>query len=446
MTPSTRAEKIASLVRWGLVVASALLALFAFLVIGRRGPDADPNVVYQCPMHLQIVRDEPGTCPICHMALEPVPRDRLNHGSAEDGGPDEDGRERPPLTVDVELSEERARAIGIRVVAVKEEVLAGDLRVTASVAVDERGEARVHVRSAGFVEKLFVQQTGVRVRAGQPLAAVYSPEILAAQNELLTVRRFSDEGAARTLESARAKLELLGMTRAQIAEVEARGEAVRAVTLVSPTDGHVVTKNAVLGAYVTPETALFVVQDLARVYVVADVFARDAERVRIGSEATFVPSRAGVAAVRGTVDLIYPLASLDARTTRVRMTVPNGKLLLRPGDFGRLEVAGPSEKALLVPRDAVVDTGARAYVYVVRGEGRYRPVVVELGGAQGGDVVVRRGLSPGERVVSGATFLLDAESRIRGAAMATLPESRDVHDADAGSVHEHGHGVLEAGR
>jgi Cu(I)/Ag(I) efflux system membrane fusion protein len=178
----------------------------------------------------------------------------------------------------------------------------------------------------------------------------------------------------------------------------------------------VTKKGAVAGGYVTPDVVLYELLDLSRVYVVADVFQKDVARVRVGMAASFAPRQREVAAVNGKIDLVYPAVGAESRTTRVRLTVPNAAGLLRPGDYGDVTIAtggAAASRALVVPRDAVVDTGTSTYVFVAEAEGRFTPRVVVLGEPDGAFVTVREGVLAGERVVSGATFLVDSESRLQ---------------------------------
>jgi Cu(I)/Ag(I) efflux system membrane fusion protein len=342
---------------------------------------------WTCPMHPQIVRDAPGSCPLCHMELVPLPPSPA--ATAAVGTT-------PPGTAQVTLSLDRVQAIGVRT----------------SVVEKRRIDRSVHARAAGYVERAPVEQTGIRVRRGQELVAIYSPEIYQAEAELLATRAWDGDAAASPAASARTKLELLGVAPATIDRVIATGKPIRAIPIASPVSGFVVKRGVALGSYVTPETELFSIVDLSRVYVVADVFQRDSAEVAVGARARFVPTVGSARPVEGTIDLVYPTLGAEARTTRVRMTVANRDLALRPGDYGTLELSPPAREALVVPRDAVVETGEATYVFVAEGQGRFSPRTVAIGAEIDGAIEIRAGLAEGETVVSGATFLLDSESRL----------------------------------
>jgi Cu(I)/Ag(I) efflux system membrane fusion protein len=245
--------------------------------------------------------------------------------------------------------------------------------------------------------------------------------VLQAENELLTVRRWGGDAGA-TAAAARTKLELLGMAAADIDQIVTTGQPIRAFPVVAPRGGFVTKKNVVLGSYVTPEMVLYELQDLSRVYIVGDVFLRDLSYVAVGQAATFHQGGASGKTVNGKIDLVYPVVNAEARTRRVRMQVTNAGRALTPGDYGMLEIATSGRKMLVVPRDALIDSGTATYVFVVAegGEGgHFVPRMVVTAGLEGERIAIAEGLHAGERVVSGATFLIDSESRLQ----ATLAQS-----------------------
>jgi Cu(I)/Ag(I) efflux system membrane fusion protein len=397
-----------------------------------RSAPPDAGLVWTCPMHAEVIRDVPGSCPLCRMALVqrpappatqewtcPMHPEVVSHGAGScpickmklEPRAVPQVSERPEGVVPIVLTLERQQSIGMRFAEVRSTTVDAPLRVSASVVAPEQGVARVHVRAAGFVESISVAETGVAVRAGQELLRFYSPAALEAQSELLAARTFGPSGE-RQVQAAREKLELLGVPATTVEQALATGKPVRAWPVVAPRTGYVTLKNVVQGAYVSPELALYEITDLTRVYVIAELFSRDAVAAKVGAKATFV-AQGSSAPVNGSIDLVYPQVSPDARTVKVRMVVPNPQLALSPGQIGFVELSRPARKALVVPRDAVVDTGRQQYVFVAEVDGRFTPRLVSVHASAGEEAEVDGALQAGERVVSGATFLVDSESRLQ---------------------------------
>lgn len=428
--PSARATWWMSLVRWALLIAVTAVATAAVLRFWGPAPGTSAARAqgYYCPMHPEVTSDRPGECPICHMQLERIPADGVGahaHDThAQHPPPHDASMTEPAGTVPVTLTLDRVQLGGIGAEVLRPRAVSTSIRAPAVVVAPEDRVAQVRVRANGFVERVAVQQTGVQVSAGQPLAWVYSPQVLQAQQEWLTSARWGESvtGAALT-DHAREALALLGVAPQDLDAIARTRTPLRAIPLRAPIGGVVMRREAVLGMYATPETLLYEIASLDRVWVTASVDARDLIRVRRGAPASF---RAADAPARSaTVTWIEPVASLETRTARVRVELQNPGGLLRPGAVGELEIttaapAGEAE-ALHVPRDAVIDTGARQYVFIDRGEGRYEPRIVSLGPLDAEGYPVRDGLRAGERVVTRGTFLVDAESRLRATLAPAAP-------------------------
>ena len=418
--PSARATWWMSLVRWALLIAVTAVATAAVLRFWGPAPGSASSRAqgYYCPMHPEVTSERPGECPICHMQLERIPVDGTpSHDShAQHPPPHDASAAEVEGTVPITLTLDRVQLGGIGAEVLRPRAVSTSIRAPAVVVAPEDRVAQVRVRANGFVERVAVQQTGVPVSAGQVLAWVYSPQVLQAQQEWLTSARWNESATDPALtDHAREALALLGVAPQDLDAIARTRTALRAVPLRAPIGGVVMRREAVLGMYATPETLLYEIASLDRVWVTASVDARDLTRVRRGARASF---QSGDGPARpATVTWIEPVASLETRTARVRVELANPGGALRPGDVGALEIATDARagetEALHVPRDAVIDTGARQYVFVDRGEGRYEPRVVRLGALDADGFVVRDGLRAGEHVVTRGTFLVDAESRLR---------------------------------
>jgi Cu(I)/Ag(I) efflux system membrane fusion protein len=253
---------------------------------------------------------------------------------------------------------------------------------------------------------------------------VYSPDLLAAQQEYLNAVRWQG-GEARSADSetltntlaadARRRLELLGISDQDIAAVAKSGKPLRAMSIRSPVAGFVTEKNALQGQFVTPDTTLFTVADLSTVWVVADVYEYEVARVRVGQSAQLKLAAYPGEVFKGRVEFIYPTLDPQTRTLKVRIAFKNPGMKLRPGMYGDVFLDLGASEGVVVPSDAVVNTGDAQYVFVVLGEGRFAPRPVNVGARGDGKVAVLSGVHAGDEVVTTANFLVDSESRMRAA-------------------------------
>jgi Cu(I)/Ag(I) efflux system membrane fusion protein len=293
----------------------------------------------------------------------------------------------------------------------------------------------VHTRVAGWVEQLDVNTTGELVRAGQPLARIFSQELLSSQTEYIAVRRATAASgiASAVLAGGRTRLTVLGMSPAEITEIEQTGEPKRLVTLVAPRSGVVVNRGISVGTAVDPSTPLLTIADLSRVWVLAEVPEAGMAAIRVGSTARLEFPASGRDPFPSRVDFLYPTLTERTRTLRVRFSVGNPRGTLRPGLYGNAIFELPGAMTLTVPRNAVVDTGRQQHVFVSIGD-RFEPRVVTLGVQLADRVEILSGLEAGERIVAAGLFLLDSESRLRatggmgGHAHGASPTPQDAAD------------------
>jgi Cu(I)/Ag(I) efflux system membrane fusion protein len=427
-----RGLRVMAVVRW--VLLALVTALAAHTVWTYWRPQATSVQVarpnrYYCSMHPQIRSPDPGTCPICHMDLVPIPVERQTR-TTEPTTPAASAAS-PSDVVAVSISAEKQHAIGISTTVVARDSLGDSLRVPGVISAPETGISQVRVRASGFVERVAVQETGVRVARGQTLAWIYSPDIYRAEEEFLAATRWSagapasgtvSPGSVELLSAARRGLELLGMSSADIDAIVRSGQPTRALPVRAPSSGYVTRFNAVLGFRADPEMVLYEIADLSRVWVIASVYERDLASVRVGMAAEFSATGSSAPPVTAHVDLIEPELNEATRSARVRLVLPNRDLALRPGQFGEVTFQLPAAEGLFVPHDAVIRTGEHDYVYVSTTEDRFEPRTVRTGAALGERVQVLEGVVAGDRVVTRGSFMLDSESRLE-ASLAAVPAS-----------------------
>lgn len=315
----------------------------------------------------------------------------------------------------ISLAESHMDGLGIRVEPVRRESVARLVRAVATVVPDEARLSHVHTRVSGWIERLHVNTTGQSVRAGQPLAEIFSQELLASQNEYLAARNALSQGGSEAIaRGARARLTVLGMVEAEIASLERSGQAKRLVTVAAPRSGVVLRRAISVGTAVDPSTEIVTIADLSSVWILAELPEREATALREGMPATLAVPASGLEPFESTLSFVYPTLTERTRTLRVRFVVPNPEGRLRPGMYATATFGTEPRDALTIPRDAVVDTGLKQHVFVSSERGRFDPREVSLGVAVEDRLEVRAGLEEGEQVVAAGVFLIDSESRLRG--------------------------------
>jgi multidrug efflux pump subunit AcrA (membrane-fusion protein) len=317
-----------------------------------------------------------------------------------------------PSRVAVEAT--AAGSLDIRLETVGRESLTQTVRAVATVVPDESRISHVHTRVAGWIEHLDVNTTGETVRAGQPLAHIFSQELLSSQTEYLAARKNTAASGitSAVVASGRTRLGVLGMMPAEIDAIEQSGEPKRLVTVVAPVSGVVVNRGVTVGTSVDPSTTLLTIADLSRVWVLAEVPEASIPAVRVGTPAQLDFPASGRPPFRARVDFVYPTLTERTRTLRVRLTAGNPAGALRPGLYGTAAFESVGQPVITVPRDAVVDTGLQQHVFVAVGE-MFEPRPVLVGAQLADRVEIRDGLKEGEQIVASGVFLLDSESRLR---------------------------------
>jgi Cu(I)/Ag(I) efflux system membrane fusion protein len=310
------------------------------------------------------------------------------------------------------------------------QALTQSVRAVATIVPDESRISHVHTRVSGWIEHLDVNTTGETVRAGQPLAHIFSQELLSSQTEYLAARRNTAASGitSSVVASGRTRLGVLGMTPEEIDTIEQSGEPKRLVTVVAPRSGVVVNRGVTVGTSVDPATTLLTIADLSRVWVLAEVPEANIPTVTVGSNALLEFPASGRAPFNARVDFIYPTLTERTRTLRVRLSAANPGGALRPGLYGTAAFESGGHQVLTVPRDAIVDTGLQQHVFVAVGN-QFEPRAVVIGTQLADRVEVRDGLKEGEQIVAAGVFLLDSESRLR----ATGGTGGHNHGAPAGN-------------
>ena len=382
------------------------------------------GIVYQDGMHPQIVQDEPGTCPICGMTLTPVRVD----GQMEEGV--------------VRISPATLQNTGVRTADVAVESLARQVRTTGRFEANEQRMHAVAPKIGGWVETLHVDYEGARVQKGDPLFEIYSPELVATQEEYLTALRNArrlgqdDSDAQRLVEATHRRLAYWDVTDQQINRLEETVTPQRTVTFYAPATGTITRKNVTEGAKITAGQTLMHVTNLNALWLMVDLYEQDLSWVKVGSSARVELPYAPGQAVTGTVDYIYDAVDPETRTARARITVPNPSRSLKPGMYATVTLEGSGAAPTpVVPDVAIVSSGERDVVIQALGEGRFRPVPVQTGLESGGRVQILSGLAGGERIVTSAQFLIDSEARLQGALSAMTDTS--AHETSSPSPNPH---------
>lgn len=402
------------------------------------GDEAASGAAYYCPMHTTYKSDKPGNCPICSMKLVPLGKaggtvasapattaDGMKTGAPSPLAPSPAAGGSAPT---IRITPERQQQIGVKFAEASVAPAAVEIHAVGKVAYDETQIAHVHTKVSGWIEDVFVDFVGAPVKKGQPLFTIYSPELVSSQEEYLLALRARgelagssfarvSEGSRTLLESARRRLELWDLTPAQIAALETQGTVSRTVTIASSVSGVVLERAAYHhGRTVTPEMDLYTIVDLSRVWVQASVYEYEAPFVKVGqaAEITF-PYEAEKRTLRGRVTFISPFVDPMTRTIQVRSEFPNPDLSLRADAFVDVSLKRDLGQRLIAPKDAVMDTGVSQYVFVDKGDGYLEPRQVKAGPEVAAGRVITEGLEAGERVVTAANFILDSESRLKGA-------------------------------
>src|SRR6516162_5982028 len=422
------------------------------------GGKGERKVLYWVdPMHPAYKSDKPGIAPDCGMKLEPVyadgggsagpptanrkvlyyrdPKDP-NYKAQQPGLNPQTGNELEPVYADdlsampvgtVQITPEKQQLIGVKYGRVERLDGSRTIRAEAKIAFDETRIQHIHTKVEGWIDQVFVDYTGQLVQKGQPLMTVYSPDMLASQRELLLAAKGRDtmknnplptafDQSESLLQAARRRLELWDLSESQINQVLKTGQPIKNVTLYSPIGGYVTDRKAFPQLKVMPDTDLYTIVDLSRVWIMADLFEYEAPNIHVDETA-----RVSLQALPGKtftahINYIQPQVDPTTRTLKVRLDMDNSGLILKPDMYADVEFRVNLPVQLTVPADAVLDAGERKTVFVDRGNGYLEPRQVKVGERTGDRIQILSGLNAGERIVTSGNFLIDSESQMKAAA------------------------------
>jgi len=423
---------------------------------------------YTCGMHPNVLQKGPGNCPICGMKLTPLKQDEADKGgnaggpterkvlywrapmdpgySSEKPGKSPMGMDLVPVYADegespsahtIRIDPVTIQNMGIRTAKLTRGPLVKTIRTIGRVDYDEQLVTFINTKFGGWIEKLYVDETGQRVEKDQRLFDVYSPELYDAQAAYLASLRFvpqikdatfppARQDALRQLEADRIKLSYYDISDKQIDELAKTKKIQKTLTIHSPAEGIVTEKMALEGMYVKPGMKLYTIGDLSRVWVYVDIYEYQLPWIRVGQEAAmtlpYIPGKA----FEGKVVYIYPYLEKQTRVIKVRLEFENPGLELKPEMYANVMLANELDReALLIPREAYIDSGTRKLAFVYLGGGKFAPRDIQVGvEAEGGMVEVLDGLDEGETVVTSGQFMLDAESKLKEAVAKMMEASR----------------------
>lgn len=368
---------------------------------------------YYCPMHPTYMSDRPGDCPICNMKLVLAQGDSAAAASGIEG------------LATVRIQPERKQLIGVQLGPVERKEVSRTIRAVGRVEYNEKALSAVSLKFGGWIEELYLKATGDLVKKGEPLFAIYSPDLLEAQrNYLLALGAAKAQGAAaaglgpsldQSLLSARERLLLWDIGVEELDEIESTGEPQTRLVVRSKVDGVVTEKNVVQGTFAEPGKDLYRVADLSMVWINADIYEYEVPLVKAGVEAKVHLSSLPEEFLTGKVVFVYPYLDQETRTVRARLEFENRDGRLKPGMYATVSVMVPLGEQIVVDDGAILDSGARQIAFVEIEEGRFEPRQVKVGPRVDGLVVVLDGLKEGEKVVTSGNFLIDSESRLKAA-------------------------------
>lgn len=426
--------------------------------------DHPEGTKYTCGMHPMIIVDDPGLCPICHMELTPMKQETGGSSASASGerkvkywqapmdptyisdtpGKSPMGMALIPVYEDqatggtmISIDPTTIQNMGVRTAAVVRGDLSRSIRTVGLVGYEEPKQYVVNAKVAGWVEKLYVAETGQQVKKGQKLLEIYSPELVTAQQELLLARdnynSLKDssfpqiaDSARRLLESSRKRLQLWDVSELQIKQLEKSGKTRKTITLYAPYNGIVTKKIVNEGMYVKPGMTLINLADLSKVWVMADIYEYQLPWVKVGQQVRVELPYVNGKDLTANISYIYPFVDPKTRTVKARIEFDNTDFELRPDMFVTVYLMGEKQTdALIIPQEAVLHSGEKQTVFIALPGGRFEPRLIKTGlQGEDGHIEILQGLFEGEQVVTSAQFMLDSESKLREAIQKMMNPTR----------------------
>ena len=480
-------------ISWVLLLFSFLMLTLLLAACGKGESDQETaqegKQLYSCGMHPQVIQDEPGNCPICGMKLTPLRSEPAVTTTAEhehsleehadmagDVGKAGNGKkkdkkilywrapmdpayisEKPgksPMGMDlipvyegeevasgstISIDPVTVQNMGVRTAEVKRQPFSRIIRTVGHIDYDEGSLYNVNTKFSGWIEKLFVERTGDFVQKGQRLFEIYSPELVATQEEYLLAYRNQQRlsksefkevsmGAQSLLKATRQRLKFWDISDHEIEALERMGEVQRTLTIYSPAEGVIIHKNAIEGSYTKAGMDLFLIADLSSVWALAHIFEYELPWLKVGQKVRmdlpYMPGRE----FEGRIDYIYPYLDSKTRDVKIRLVFDNPAMELKPQMYANITIASKAgDNVLVIPSEAIIRSGKRNLVFIDLGKGKFRPQDVTIG-PEGEDAMIKilTGLKEGQRIVTSAQFLLDSESRLREAIQKML-EAKKVN-------------------
>lgn len=326
------------------------------------------------------------------------------------------------VRVPIDVPQEQQAKIGLKVVKAEKKKVEHTIRTVGTVTADQTREAHVHTKINGWIEKIYADFVGEPVKKGQTLFELYSPELYSTQEEYFAARNQGAPGREIAV-AAIERLKLWGVPQSEIQKIKKAGKAKRSVAFDSPVDGFIINKTAIQGMYITPEMELYHIADLSRIWIIVTLYEYDVAIISVGDEAEFQLSYDPDKSFKGKINYIYPEIEMETRTAKARIELDNQDQKLKPGMFSNIVIKKNLGEAIIVPDDAVIDTGTRKIVFVKAGPLRFEPRDVKAGPRIENKFVILSGIKEGEEIVTSAHFLIDAESKFRAASQTGSPAS-----------------------